>query len=82
MVLPRVDDERALGLLRAYEPVIRFTRGERFMPMPVEPYVARCSLWVDTEDGGELLLVEAGDLDLDRLVAVAQRHPRAHLHLR
>ena len=82
MVLPRVDDERALGLLRAYEPVIRFTRGERFMPMPVEPYVAQCSLWVDTEDGGELLLVEAGDLDLDRLVAVAQHHPRAHLHLR
>jgi hypothetical protein len=82
VVLPRVDDERALALLRAYEPVLRFTRGERFLPMPVEPYVERCSLWVDTEDGDELLVVEAGDLDVDRLVEVARRHPRAHLHLR
>ena len=31
MVLPRIEDERALGLLRAYEPVIRYTRGERFL---------------------------------------------------
>ena len=34
-----------LRLLRRYEPVLRFTRGELFLPMPVEDYLAKCSLW-------------------------------------
>ncbi len=34
-------------LLRRFEPVLRFTRGERFFPMDVEPYVQTCALWVD-----------------------------------
>ena len=33
-----------LSLLRLYEPVLRFTRGELFLPMPVESYLAKCSL--------------------------------------
>jgi hypothetical protein len=32
-------------LLRRYEPVLRFTRGELFLPMAVECYIERCSLW-------------------------------------
>jgi hypothetical protein len=32
-------------LLRRYEPVLRFTQGELFLPMPVESYLQRCSLW-------------------------------------
>ena len=34
-----------LRLLRHYEPVLRFTEGELFLPMPVEGYLERCSLW-------------------------------------
>ena len=34
-----------LRLLRRYEPVLRFTKGELFLPMPVEDYLAKCSLW-------------------------------------
>ena len=34
-----------LSLLRCYEPVLRFTLGELFLPMPVEDYLAKCSLW-------------------------------------
>jgi hypothetical protein len=34
-----------LRLLRRYEPVLRFTRGELFLPMPVEGYLEKCSLW-------------------------------------
>ncbi|HSK27809.1 MAG TPA: hypothetical protein VK894_12945 [Jiangellales bacterium] len=82
MVLPPVDDARALELLRAHEPVVRFTRGERFLPMPVEPYVRQCSLWVDTDDGEGRLVVAAGSLDVHRLTEVARRSPRDHLHLR
>jgi hypothetical protein len=32
-------------LLRRHEPVLRFTRGELFLPMAVECYIERCSLW-------------------------------------
>ena len=32
-------------LLRRYEPVLRFTRGELFLPIPVEAYLEGCSLW-------------------------------------
>jgi hypothetical protein len=34
-----------MGLLRRYEPVLRFTLGELFLPMPVEDYLGKCSLW-------------------------------------
>ncbi|MBO0837230.1 MAG: hypothetical protein J2P28_17220, partial [Actinobacteria bacterium] len=32
-------------LLRTYEPVLRFTSGELFLPMSVDSYLARCELW-------------------------------------
>ena len=34
-----------LWLLRRYEPVLRLTKGELFLPMPVESYLRHCSLW-------------------------------------
>jgi hypothetical protein len=34
-----------LRLLRCCEPVRRFTKGELFLPMPVEDYQEKCSLW-------------------------------------
>jgi len=39
------DTAEELRLLRRYEPVLRFTRGELFLPMPVEDYLEKCSLW-------------------------------------
>ncbi len=37
--------EADLALLRRYEPVLRFTRGELFLPMPVDRYLQACGLW-------------------------------------
>lgn len=37
--------EADLSLLRRYEPVLRFTRGEMFLPMSVDAYLEACSLW-------------------------------------
>ena len=34
-----------MAFLRAYEPVVRYTKGELFFPTAVGPYVAQCSLW-------------------------------------
>ncbi|GIV77910.1 hypothetical protein FKZ61_001380 [Litorilinea aerophila] len=64
--------ELALALLRRYEPILRFTRGERFFPMDVEPYVRACSLWVQRPGEDPFCLVERGRLDLERL---SQPHP-------
>lgn len=60
------------ALLRCHEPVLRFTRGERFFPMSVEPYVEACSLWVQRPNAVASQLVPVEQLDLARL---AQPYP-------
>lgn len=56
-----------LTLLRRFEPVLRFTRGENFFPMDVELFVRNSSLWVQRPNTEPALLVAQGELDLDRL---------------
>jgi len=58
------DDE----LLRRFEPILDFTKGEQFFPMDVDTYVRECSLWEHTLDGEERLLVPQGELGLEELV--------------
>ena len=58
-----------LTLLRAYEPTVRFTRGEYFFPVSVERYVERATLWSAPEDDESSVVAPAGSLDLDALVA-------------
>ena len=45
------DAAEDLRLLRRYEPVLRFTRGELFLPMAVPDYLATCSLWRSASSG-------------------------------
>ncbi len=56
-----------LALLRAHEPVVRYTRGELFLPTAVGPYVAECALWSGTHAGKQTLLVPRGEMTLERL---------------
>jgi len=56
-------------LLRRFEPVIHYTRGEQFFPMDVEPYVRASSLWVQRPDANPVCLVPEGELTLDKLAA-------------
>jgi len=55
------------ALLRRFEPVIRYTRGEAFFPMEVEPYVRACSLWRQLPDRPAVCLVPEGELTLEKL---------------
>jgi hypothetical protein len=55
------------ALLRRFEPVIRYTRGERFFPMDVEPYVRACSMWMQRPDEDPVCLIPEGELTLDKL---------------
>ncbi len=57
-----------LELLRRFEPVVRYTRGEQFFPTEVENYVRDCSLWEHTPEGRDDLLVRHGELTMDKLV--------------
>jgi len=41
-----MEETQQLTLLRRYEPIIRFTRGEEFFPMDAEAYIQACSLWI------------------------------------
>jgi hypothetical protein len=57
-----------LELLRAFEPIVRYTKGEKFFPMHVEPYVEASSLWLHVPDAIDQEVVPEGELTLDRLV--------------
>jgi hypothetical protein len=70
-----------LALLRQYEPVLRFTRGEEFYPTDVEWYVRQSSLWVSHANGHRELLLPEGALDLDRLAEERKIERGGVLHL-
>ena len=59
--------EAATALLRRFEPVIRSTKGDKFYPMDVEPYVRACSLWVQRPGEEAVCAVPSGKLSLDRI---------------
>ncbi len=71
-----------LDLLRRYEPIARFARGELFFPTAVGPYVAECSLWRRDPNGESRCIVSAGELTLDRLCAEASAYRGHRLSLR
>lgn len=55
-------------LLRAFEPVVRFTAGEQFLPMDIERYVRSCSLWLYHPDDHDERVVAEGELTLETLL--------------
>jgi hypothetical protein len=57
-----------LELLRAFEPIVRFTSGEQFFPMDVEPYVRSCSLWLYYPDDHDEEVIPEGELKMEKLV--------------
>jgi hypothetical protein len=55
-------------VLRAFEPIVRYTQGEKFFPMDVERYVRASSLWLYVPDGPDEEVVAEGALTLEALV--------------
>ncbi|GAA0274739.1 hypothetical protein [Cryptosporangium japonicum] len=68
-MVANTDDD--LRLLRAYEPVLRFTRGEYFFPVSVEHYVAQAGLWRTEAGVGQVEEIPAGGLSLAKLADAA-----------
>lgn len=81
--VPETADD--LTLLHRYEPVLRYTKGELFLPVTAGDYVRRCSLWdepaADRKRPGEPL-VPAGELTLEGLGEAGRRYRESRLHLR
>jgi hypothetical protein len=62
-----VKTSEKLSLLRQFEPILKFSKGERFFPMPVEDYVEEASLWVKHPDAPPEECVPEKVLDLKKL---------------
>jgi len=58
-----------LELLRAYEPIVRYTNGELFFPAGVEGYLAECDLLVGTSEDDARVLVPQGQLTTETLAS-------------
>jgi hypothetical protein len=71
-----------LDLLRAYEPIVRYTQGELFFPTAVGPYTAQCSLWAGVPDGDSEQIVAAGALTLERLCEHGRQHQSRPRYMR
>jgi len=56
-----------VALLRRFEPVIRYTRGEQFFPIDVKPYVESSSLWMHPPNQEPACRVPEGELTLEKL---------------
>lgn len=72
-----MDTELELALLRRYEPVLRFTRGEQFFPIDVERYVQQASLWYQRPGENAVCVLGPGEVTLDVLTRVDRGRPDA-----
>lgn len=71
-----------LELLRTYEPIAHFTKGEAFFPIAVDEYVKECSLWLTDAQGKDRVLIPYGELDVERLVDFDEIPADHTMHLR
>ncbi|MCO5213037.1 MAG: hypothetical protein M9936_25345 [Caldilinea sp.] len=58
-----------LDLLRRYEPVVHYTRGEMFFPCAVDGYLRACSLWLADSERQTQQLAAPGELTPATLAA-------------
>jgi hypothetical protein len=70
-----MSDAADLELLRRHEPILRFTQGELFLPMPVKGYIEACDLLQGPSLREAEVLTPTGGLTLERLGAVGDPPP-------
>jgi hypothetical protein len=74
--------ESDLALLRRFEPVIRYTKGESFFPMDVGRYVQKSSLWVYRPNQPLHRLLGKNELSLLRLAELRAHGPGSLYYLK
>jgi hypothetical protein len=78
---PGVDPQADLALLRRFEPVVHYTRGELFFPAPVEPYLARTDLLVGRSERDRTVRLALGGITAD-VLSRQTAPPGENLYLR
>jgi hypothetical protein len=76
------EDAHDLSLLRRFEPIVRFTQGEFFLPASVDDYVRCCELIEHGPDRQRVVLAAKGSLTIEQLVEFGADHPRPGHYLR
>lgn len=66
-----------IALLRRYEPILHFTRGEQFFPADVERYVRQASLWFQRPGEDAICVLDRGEVTLETLGQVDMGRPDA-----
>ena len=62
VAVPENRDAVDLALLRQYEPILRFTHGELFFPMPAERYLESAALLAGPTAQELRVVIPAGEL--------------------
>ena len=79
----RVDTADAIALARRFEPVLRYTQGELFLPLSAEAFVTGAALYRrNNDDRVPALVVANSELDLETLAEQASALPGAQMELR
>lgn len=76
-----VDPDADLALLRRFEPVVRYTAGEQFLPASVEGYLARTDLLVGRNERERTVRLPLGGVSVAGLAGHAAP-PGQNLYLR
>jgi len=71
-----------LTILRNFEPILRFTKGERFYPSDVDRYLAECSLWKHKKDEPPELIIKEGELTVEKLIEPREGSPGTIYYLK
>lgn len=71
-----------LELLRRFEPVVRYNKGELFFPASVADFVASSALYRARHRADPELIAERGTLDLAALAELGREHVGQQLYLR
>ena len=79
--VPGVDVQGDLDLLRRFEPVVRYTKGELFYPSPVHTYLERADMLVGRSERDRTVRVPVGGISPDVLAGHAAP-PGENLYLR
>ncbi len=63
----QVQNIEQTALLKRFEPILKFTKGERFYPYNVDDYVKKASLWVKRPKHHPEMVMDESELTLDML---------------
>src|SRR4051794_32449180 len=76
-----VQDAADIGLLKKYEPIVRYNHGELFLPTAVQGYLAECDLLMGRSQRDQEVVVPRGEVSA-QVIGNYVAEPGKSLYLR